>query len=133
MKKKRIIWKVFAGIMMVTLFALIMGFGTMMLWNWLVPSLFNGPLITFWQALGLLLLCKLLLGFPHKHHEGGWAGKKRKWKEHWEAKTSGMTPEEKEKMKDHFSRCMGGGWGWKSPRDKDETINENKEGEQPKF
>ncbi|MBN2000226.1 hypothetical protein JW935_21935 [candidate division KSB1 bacterium] len=33
---------------------------TMLLWNWLVPVIFNGPAITFWQALGLLMLSKIL-------------------------------------------------------------------------
>ena len=130
MKKKRIVWKVFAILAMVALCALVLGYGTMLLWNWLIPELFAGPVITFWQALGLLLLCKLLLGFPHKHHEGGWAGKKRKWREHWQAKMGSMTPEEKERMKDQLSRCMSGRWGWKSPRE--ENPGEIKDEEQPK-
>lgn len=132
MKKKRIVWKVFGILMMVALFAFILGFGTMMLWNWLVPELFAGPVITFWQALGLLLLCKLLLGFPGKHKEGGWAEKKKKWRQHWESRMSDMTPEEKERMKDHFSRCVGGRWGWKSPRE-EELTDDKKEGDQPKI
>jgi hypothetical protein len=37
----------------------LIGYITMSLWNWLVPVLFNGPFITFWQALGLLLLSKI--------------------------------------------------------------------------
>jgi hypothetical protein len=34
----------------------------MLLWNALIPSLFAGPLIGFWQAAGLLVLCRLLFG-----------------------------------------------------------------------
>ena len=34
----------------------------MYLWNWLIPDLFNGPVITFWQAFGLILLSKILFG-----------------------------------------------------------------------
>ena len=34
----------------------------MVLWNWLAPSLFHLPSITFWQALGLLVLCRILFG-----------------------------------------------------------------------
>lgn len=34
----------------------------MRLWNWLVPSVFNGPKIRFVQALGLLFLTRLLVG-----------------------------------------------------------------------
>ena len=32
------------------------------LWNVLIPQLFNGPIITFWQMLGLWALAKLLFG-----------------------------------------------------------------------
>lgn len=35
----------------------------MRLWNWLVPSLFNGPRLRFVQALGLFFLIRLLFGF----------------------------------------------------------------------
>lgn len=34
----------------------------MLLWNALLPSLLGLPLITFWQALGILLLCRILFG-----------------------------------------------------------------------
>ena len=47
---------------MITLFINIAGFGTMYLWNWLVPLLFHGPVVTFLQALGLLVLSKILFG-----------------------------------------------------------------------
>ena len=32
------------------------------LWNWLMPTLFNLPLLTFWQAMGLLALSRILFG-----------------------------------------------------------------------
>jgi len=32
----------------------------MLLWNWLMPTLFQLPEITFWQACGLQLLSTLL-------------------------------------------------------------------------
>jgi hypothetical protein len=32
------------------------------LWNWLLPPLFGWPTLTFWQALGLLALCRILFG-----------------------------------------------------------------------
>jgi hypothetical protein len=46
-------------------------FITMSLWNWLVPSLFNGPELNFWQTAGLFLLSKILLTgiSPGKHHD----------------------------------------------------------------
>lgn len=35
-------------------------FVVMWLWNWLVPELFNGPVLGYWQTLGLLVLSKIL-------------------------------------------------------------------------
>jgi hypothetical protein len=32
------------------------------LWNWLLPPLFGFRQITFWQGLGILLLCRILVG-----------------------------------------------------------------------
>jgi len=32
----------------------------MLLWNWLIPTIFNLPYITFWQACGLQLMAALL-------------------------------------------------------------------------
>ena len=36
------------------------GAAVMWLWNWLVPELFNGPELTYWQTLGLFILSKIL-------------------------------------------------------------------------
>jgi hypothetical protein len=36
-------------------------FVTMSLWNALIPALFHGPVITFWQTAGLFILSKILL------------------------------------------------------------------------
>jgi len=35
----------------------------MLLWNWLIPQLFNGKMINYGQALGLLVLVRILTGF----------------------------------------------------------------------
>lgn len=43
-------------------FAWIGGELEMHLWNWLLPTLFGWRLLTFWQALGLLALCRILFG-----------------------------------------------------------------------
>lgn len=34
----------------------------MLLWNWLVPSVIGWSAVGYWQAAGLLLLCKILFG-----------------------------------------------------------------------
>ena len=43
-------------------FAFIGGQLVLHLWNWVLPSLFGFPRVTFWQALGLLALCRILFG-----------------------------------------------------------------------
>ena len=57
--------------------AVVMGFVIMGLWNWLMPTIFGLGMITFWQALGLLILGRLLLGGFRKHRHFGWGPKHR--------------------------------------------------------
>ena len=46
-------------------------FLTMSLWNALIPSLFHGPVLSFWQTAGLFLLSKILLtGVAPGGHSG---------------------------------------------------------------
>lgn len=61
-------------------FVLVAVFVTMYLWNWLVPELFNGPTLSFWQTAGLFILSKLLLsgvspGCHHKSSKKDWHSK----------------------------------------------------------
>lgn len=97
-----------------------LGFVVMLLWNWLVPELFHGPVITFWQALGLFILAKLLFGgFPKDNDKkNGW--KRRKW-ERMQQKMEHLSPEEKEKLKSHFDRC---GWGRRWQRDEEQPTEQ---------
>ena len=115
MKKFWIIRGIKIGLFVI-LAGLVIGFVVMSLWNYLVPGLFNGPVITFYQALGILILSKILFGGFKKGghcsncHGGGWGRKPGDWRQHWkekmEAKMSAMTPEEKEKFKQKFgNKC----------------------------
>lgn len=47
------------------------------LWNWLLPALFGWPALTFWQALGLLALCRILFGGVSMR---GGRGPRRRWR-----------------------------------------------------
>lgn len=41
----------------------------MLLWNWILPSIFNLSAITYWQAMGLLALSRILFGgFGCRNH-----------------------------------------------------------------
>ena len=55
-------WIFIAAPLGIALFGWIFGEVVMHLWNWLLPMLFGWHAITFWQALGLLLLCRMLFG-----------------------------------------------------------------------
>ncbi len=85
---------------------IVVGFGMMLLWNWLVPELFKGPVITYWQAVGLLLLSHILFrGWGHRRHSYGW--RHHRWKQRLEEKLAAMTPEEREKFKNDWRRRCG--------------------------
>jgi hypothetical protein len=50
------------GIGAIAIFTFIGGQLVMQLWNWLMPSLFGLPELTFWRAVGLLALSRILFG-----------------------------------------------------------------------
>ncbi len=54
-------WIIF-GIITVVGMAILFGFIIMWLWNWLMPELFGLTAITYWQAVGIFILFKILLG-----------------------------------------------------------------------
>jgi hypothetical protein len=80
----------------------VVGVVVMLLWNALVPALFRGPALQYWQALGLLILSRLLFG--GLRGRGGWHGhwRGRMLRERWEQ----MTPEERARLRERImSRC----------------------------
>lgn len=78
-------------------FIVIGGEVVMHLWNWLLPSLFGWRQITFWQGLGLLLLCRILFGgLGH----GGHGGRR--------CRGNRLTPEEREKFRELVHTRWGG-------------------------
>ena len=81
----------------------------MFLWNALLPSLFHFPMITFPQALGLLILSKILFG----GFRGG--GPRHQWKDKMKQRWMNMTPEEKEKFKQDWSRRCGSRGPFRGP------------------
>ena len=85
----------------------LVGLVVMLLWNALVPELFHGPSLRYWQAVGLLLLSRLLFG--GLRGRGGWRGHWRhRWRERWEQ----MTPEERAQLRERIrSRCGPHGGG----------------------
>jgi predicted Fe-S protein YdhL (DUF1289 family) len=74
-----------------------------LLWNWLLPPLFGWPQVTFWQALGLLALCRILFGrFAFR---GPGSHVRRRMEERWQH----MTPEEREGIRQRMRQRWGFG------------------------
>jgi hypothetical protein len=55
---------VFEGVLLIVglivLAAILLALPLQLLWNWLMPTIFNLPMITFWQALGLNVMSGIL-------------------------------------------------------------------------
>ncbi len=66
------------------------GYAVMLLWNWLIPVLFGCKAIGFLQAVGLLVLSRILFGGFHRRCGHG--------HHHLAARMEAMTPEEREKF-----------------------------------
>lgn len=81
----------------------IFGSVVMLLWNGILPAVLGIHTITFWQAIGILVLSKILFGGfrgSHGHHKFQGEGN------YWNGKWMHMSPEEREKMRAEWrSRC----------------------------
>jgi hypothetical protein len=88
----------------IVLFAFLGGEIGKVLWNWLTPPLFGWRTITFWQAFGLLALCRILFGGLGLHGSAG-ANARRRLEERWNV----MTPEERERYRQRMRERFGMG------------------------
>ncbi len=113
-------WWILKGLKMMLIFVLIaatMSYLVMSIWNWLMPSIFGLVTITFWQALGILALAKLLFGFGRggwrgSSYGGHWKHRGYEYKKQMEEKLKNMTPEERENFRAEWrKRC---GWQYRS-------------------
>ena len=99
--RKKWIFIVPAAIVGIALFITLGGGVVQYLWNWLLPPLFGLHQITFWEALGILALCRILFGGfgMHGSHRSGY---RRRMADRWEQ----MTPEERERFRQGIrGRC----------------------------
>ena len=98
MKKARHFWH---GVFFVAAIAGVAAV-TMLLWNALVPAIIGWSAINYWQAVGLLILCRLLFGgmFDRlRHYHAGMHGFERghSFRAHIHERMKGMTFDEKRK------------------------------------
>jgi hypothetical protein len=98
MRGRRVL-RVLKVILIVTVAVLVFGFVVTHLWNFVMPPLFGFHLITFRQALALVILGRLLFGGFRPGRGGMWRGRMM---ERWEQ----MTPEQREKFREGIrGRC----------------------------
>ena len=71
-KLKRKMWMI--PFVMIGMGALV-GLTIMSLWNWIMPAVFGLGMISFWQAIGMLILGRLLFGGFKRHRHWGWKHK----------------------------------------------------------
>jgi hypothetical protein len=92
------------AILAMLLFAVIGGEVVLHLWNWLLPPLFGWRQITFWQAIGLLILCRILFGGSR------WRGPGRSsFRRRTAQRCQPRTPEEREQFRQRVREYFGFG------------------------
>ncbi|MCY7350984.1 MAG: hypothetical protein LH606_09980 [Cytophagaceae bacterium] len=106
------------------LFMTLASLAVMGLWNALLPALFAVPAIGFGQALGLLVLSRILFG---GFGRGGWGGRpgghgawrgdgRADWKQKMEERWKNLTPEQRDKMRQRWESKCGGRGRWERPQ-----------------
>jgi hypothetical protein len=100
--RKKLIFIVPAAIVGMIVFIAIGGAVVRLLWNWLTPPLFGFHLITFWQAIALLALCRILFG-GFGMRGGRHAYGRRRMRDRWRE----MSPEERQRVRDRLLSKFG--------------------------
>lgn len=97
----------------VAAFLSLISYAVMQLWNNLLPDILHVTTITFWQAMGIFVLCKILFGFGKGGRGWGRGGGGAPWmRAKMEERFKNMTPEQKEKFKQKMrDRANCGPWG----------------------
>jgi Ca2+/H+ antiporter, TMEM165/GDT1 family len=116
MEQKSFVFRKVLVFILIAVVAIIL-FGTIVMWLWnnVLAVVLNIPVITFGQALGILVLSKILFG---GWRGGGWGGGRHHWKNRMREKWSAMTPEEREKFKEQWQRRCG---PWRTTFNQPET------------
>ncbi|HEX8068498.1 MAG TPA: hypothetical protein VF546_01005 [Pyrinomonadaceae bacterium] len=102
---KRLLFIAPAALLGMLLFMALGGQIVMSLWNWLLPPLFGWREVNFWQALGLLALCRILFGGFGLNGGGRRSYARRRMDERY----AHMTPEERERFRQGVRERWGAG------------------------
>ena len=99
-------------------------YGVMLLWNWIMPQVFGVSALTYWQTLGLLVLCKIFFGFRF-----GGGGSPSYPRRNVFVRYEKMTPEEREK----FRRGMRGWCGIDRTEEEIKMADETEKEQKPEL
>jgi hypothetical protein len=103
-KLKRVLLIAPLAILGVLVFIAIGGEIVLHLWNWLLPPLFGWREITLWQALGILVLCRILFGGLGMHGSA-----RSRIRRRMEERCEHLTPEERERLRQRMRERFGFG------------------------
>lgn len=92
----RIVIYTVLGIVGLAAMGLVFGYGIQLLWNWLMPRLFHAGEITFWEAIGIFVLARILFGGIGGSSDSKKSKERKEHKAHPEGKEE--TKEEPEGM-----------------------------------
>ncbi|HOY96466.1 MAG TPA: hypothetical protein PK509_12055 [Catalimonadaceae bacterium] len=76
----------------------------MLLWNAILPELFRFPVLSYGQALGLLIICRILFGSFRMGPGGGGFGKPG-----FQERFRNLSEEDREKMRQRWKEKCGPG------------------------
>lgn len=119
--RKRLFFLAPLAILGLLLFIALGGALVLLLWNWLLPPLFGWHPITFWQALGILALCRILFG-----GFGGRGGPRSRIRRRIAERCESMTPEEREGLRQRMRER----WGFRRPAGESEQNESGSEAPQ---
>jgi hypothetical protein len=98
----RLIVRMFAIALVVLIVVAGFGEAVLQLWNWLMPGIFGLPVLTFWQAVGLLALSWILFGGWR-----GFPGRGAHWRHRMRERWQHMTPEQREEFRKAMQHRCG--------------------------
>ena len=114
MKAKKMLFVLPAILLGIVIVTFIGGEIVRLLWNWLLPPLFGWPQITFWQALALLVLCRILVGGGGRFGRRHWGGSRKfgdriadRIADRVGERLESLTPEERERFRQRVREKWG--------------------------
>jgi Ca2+/H+ antiporter, TMEM165/GDT1 family len=105
-KRRKLAFIIPIGLLAIAAFLGVFAGAVMLLWNNVLAVVLHISTISFWQALGILVLSKILFGGFRGAHWG-----RHRWKEKMQQRWTNMTPEEREKFKQEWGNRCGHRFG----------------------